>query len=224
MHNCYKNIEQNGEKKKRFRAIDILADRWVWLLKCDDQQFLKENWRWHLTTQPNVFLLNVLFRSSSKNKGWLGGSGARFERVHMHKSFRNGVCVSVCECSCVCQASVSVLLAPGSPAQTKLPVRGLTSPTPQSTIHRGQPGHAVRLLWYVTLASLSLFSLYLFHCGSFYASVPSYFVQLFYNGRQRRLWGQRCPMSPSGASYCCSLLTLHTASHARTRKRKARHI
>lgn len=120
------------------------------------------------------------------------------------------VCVSVCECSCVCQVSVSVLLAAGSPAQTKLPVRGLTSPTPQSTIHRGQPGHAVRLLWYVTLASLSLFSLYLFHCSSFYASVPSYFVQLFYNGRQCRLWGQRCPMSPSGASYCC-LLSVDTA-------------
>lgn len=172
---------------------------------------LSKNWRWHLT-EPNVFLLNVLFRSTSKYR--------------VAKGIWTKVWESACACVCVCVqlVSVFVLIAPGSPAQTKLPVRGLTSPTPQSTIHRGQLGHAVRLLWYVTVASLSLFSLYLSQYSSFSAFSPSYSELCFYSGRQCSLWGQRCQMSPSGASYYWGLLTLHTISHAFTHTRDATNI
>lgn len=93
-----------NSRKKQTRTNSVIhtaAGRWVWLLKCDDQQLVKENWFcWHLT-QPNVFLLIVLFRSMSKNIGWLGGSGAMFERVHVPKSFWRGVCVCVCLCASV---------------------------------------------------------------------------------------------------------------------------
>lgn len=79
-------------RKHQNKATPIHSDRWVWLLKCDDQQLVKENWLcWHMT-QRNVFLLIVLFRSKPKNVGLLGGSAGRFERVNVCKSWK-GVCL-----------------------------------------------------------------------------------------------------------------------------------
>ncbi len=69
---------------------------------------------WNLTPLYE-FLPNVLLKSTSKYRT-AEGVWARFETVHVQECSRVWVCV--------CWVSVCVLLAPGSPTQTKLPVRG----------------------------------------------------------------------------------------------------
>lgn len=58
------------------------------------------------------------------------------------------------ECVCVCEACV---VGSREPSSGQITCQELTSPTPKPTIHRGQQGPALRLLWFVSSTSLSLF-------------------------------------------------------------------
>lgn len=85
------------------------------------------------------------------------------------------------ECVRVCEACV---VGSREPSSGQITCQELTSPTPKPTIHRGQQGPALRLLWFVSSTSLSLFlspcqnttslSLSLFHL----LSLPFFFLFL----------------------------------------------
>lgn len=73
-------------------------------------------------------------------------------RIPAHQKLKR-VCV-LGRCMCV--------VGPRGPSSDQITCQGLTSPTPQPTIRRGQPARALRLVWTVKLTRLFLFFLFFY--------------------------------------------------------------